>query len=89
MLGSSAKSHPIKSSDESNQSETSKEQDFDLEKPVDKTYGIERLNGNEKMFFCMLRRLETLTLNANIAKVAKTLNNEDLQGLEAIMIVLM
>ena len=37
----------------------------------------------------MLRRLETLTLNANIAKVATTLNDEDLEGLEATVIVLM
>ena len=65
------------------------EQDFDLEKPVDKIFGIERLNGNEKMFFCMLRRLETVTLNKNLAKVATALNNEDLQELEAIVILLM
>ena len=41
------------------------------------------------MFFSMLRRLETLTLNQNIVKVSKAINNEDFQELETTVTVLM
>ena len=49
---------------------------------MDTISGIERLHGNEKLYYNMLHRLETLTLSQSLAKIATAYDKKDREELQ-------
>ena len=67
----------INSNKESRDSEGSQVTFLDIEHPVDIMRPIERFCGNSRMYYGMLRRLEQMTLNQSMTKMANLINDKD------------
>ena len=51
--------------------------EINLEHPIDTKISTEKFQGNHKMYYGMLRRLEGLTLNQSMVKMVTLLGKKD------------
>ena len=58
--------------------------DIDLEHPIDIKISTEKFQGNHKMYYGMLRRLEGLTLNQSMVKMVNLLDKKDWIEIESL-----
>ena len=64
------------------QHEDSPLEDFNLENPIDTEKSIIRFLGNHKLYYGMIRRLETMTLNQSMVTLAADIDKKDWEGLK-------
>lgn len=60
-----------------------KVQDLQTDLPIDTDKPIKDLGGNHKLYYMMLGRLETMSLNKNMNKIATAMNCQDWDAMKA------
>ena len=63
-------------------------EDFDLENPIDTKKSLARFQGNHRLYYNLLRRLETMTLNQSMVKVAACIDERDWSELQSLVLKL-
>ena len=63
--------------------------EINLEHPIDTKISAEKFQGNLKMYYGMLRRLEGLTLNQSMVKMVSLLDKKDWTEIEHLTNTLM
>ena len=58
--------------------------EINLEHPIDIKISTEKFQGNHKMYYGMLRRLEGLTLNQSMVKMVSLLDKKDWIEIESL-----
>ena len=58
-------------------SKASRKVDLDTAKPLDVEKAVDLLNGNRKLYMCMLSKIEVHSLNTSLIKMATAYNEQD------------